>query len=203
MRTYVSQRDKLLDAAEQLFAHHGVHAASIRDITSAAQSNLASINYHFGSKQNLVRAVLHRRAQPINAERFRLLDEVEANYAESAPPLDRILRAFLAPAIPLLQTHPHALCFVGRLLTEHDPALRTMIDEEFHPVLSRFTTAIHRALPGFTQEQVLLSLRFTVGAMLFVWITRDPNDSDPTTVVDRLVHFATTGFQSQIQGASS
>ena len=56
----------------------------MRQITGAAGVNLASVNYHFGSKESLVQAVLKRRLAVLNSERMRLLDELEAQ-AEGKP----------------------------------------------------------------------------------------------------------------------
>ncbi len=77
-------RDAILDTAEALFAQQGHDATSMRQITSAAGVNLASVNYHFGSKESLVQAVLKRRLAVLNRERLRLLDELEAQ-AEGRP----------------------------------------------------------------------------------------------------------------------
>ena len=60
-------RERLLDAAERVFAEQGVANASVRDITGAAGANVASINYYFGSREALLAAVIHRRQEPLNA----------------------------------------------------------------------------------------------------------------------------------------
>lgn len=73
-----STRESILDTAESLFAQQGHEATSMRQITGAAGVNLASVNYHFGSKESLVQAVLKRRLEVLNRERMRLLDELEA-----------------------------------------------------------------------------------------------------------------------------
>ena len=57
-------KERMLDTAEGLFAEHGFPATSMRDITNAAGVNLAAINYHFGSKESLLIAVLQRRTLP-------------------------------------------------------------------------------------------------------------------------------------------
>ena len=57
-------RESLLDAAESLFAEHGIQASSLRMITQRAGANLAAVHYHFGSKEGLVRAVFSRRLSP-------------------------------------------------------------------------------------------------------------------------------------------
>ena len=73
-----STRESILDTAEALFAQQGHDGTSMRQITGAAGVNLASVNYHFGSKESLVQAVLKRRLAVLNSERMRLLDELEA-----------------------------------------------------------------------------------------------------------------------------
>src|SRR5690606_34005678 len=73
-----STREAILDSAEALFARQGHDGTSMRQITSEAGVNLAAVNYHFGSKEALVQAVLKRRLAVLNHERLRLLDELEA-----------------------------------------------------------------------------------------------------------------------------
>ena len=57
-------KERILDAAEQLFGEHGPSDTSLRAITAAAGVNLAAVNYHFGSKEKLIEAVLSRRLEP-------------------------------------------------------------------------------------------------------------------------------------------
>ena len=70
-------KDRILDAAEALFMEHGFEATSLRAITAAAGVNLAAVNYHFGSKEELFQAVLTRRLDPMNQERVDLLTALE------------------------------------------------------------------------------------------------------------------------------
>ena len=71
-------RERILDAAEALFGEKGFESVSLRDITGRAGANVASVNYHFGSKDKLIAAVIERHAVPINEERLRCLAEAEA-----------------------------------------------------------------------------------------------------------------------------
>ena len=82
-----STRESILDTAEALFAQQGHDGTSMRQITGAAGVNLASVNYHFGSKESLVQAVLKRRLAVLNSERMRLLDELEARRGQAAQAL--------------------------------------------------------------------------------------------------------------------
>jgi AcrR family transcriptional regulator len=60
---------RILDTAEELFASHGIAATSLRQLTRAANVNLAAVHYHFGSKEALLDAVIERRATAVNHER--------------------------------------------------------------------------------------------------------------------------------------
>src|SRR5918996_5614170 len=68
-----STRERILDAAEQRFADEGFAGTSLRKITALAGVNVAAVNYHFGSKEELLRAVLSRIVEPVNRERLELL----------------------------------------------------------------------------------------------------------------------------------
>ena len=68
-------KQRILDVAERLFATRGFHATSLRAITRAAEVNLAAVNYHFGSKDALLEAVMLRRLGPLNEIRQARLDQ--------------------------------------------------------------------------------------------------------------------------------
>src|SRR5688500_20384695 len=69
-------RERLLDAAEKLFAEQGFHSASVRDITREAKCNIASVNYHFGGKSNLYREVFLRRLRDLRERRLARIAEL-------------------------------------------------------------------------------------------------------------------------------
>jgi len=75
-RDATETRSRLLREAERLFARHGVYQATLREITEAAdQRNVSALNYHFGSREGIVRAILERHGDPLDAERGRRLVE--------------------------------------------------------------------------------------------------------------------------------
>ena len=98
-----STPDRILNAAEELFIELGYAATSLRAIANKASVNLAATNYHFGSKEGLLAAVIHRHIQPVNAERLRRLDILEDNLLP--PSLREILEAFF---FPLAETIPES-----------------------------------------------------------------------------------------------
>ena len=90
-------RDRLLDAAEALFSEKGIRGASMREITGRASANLAAINYHFGSKEELLREIVMRRARVLFDERIKLLDRAEEAAGGQAPTVSAIVQAFVGP----------------------------------------------------------------------------------------------------------
>src|SRR5206468_6387569 len=94
-------KGRILDAAEALFMEHGFEATSLRAITAAASVNLAAVNYHFGSKEELFHAVLTRRLDPMNQERVDLLTRLESEAAPHSLPCEQILHAMFVPALRL------------------------------------------------------------------------------------------------------
>src|SRR5881394_149494 len=94
-------KTRILDAAESLFMEHGFEATSLRQLTAAAGVNLAAVNYHFGSKEELFQAVLTRRLDPMNHERIELLARLERDAGDKPIACERILAAMLTPALRL------------------------------------------------------------------------------------------------------
>src|SRR5881296_2786911 len=114
-------RERIMDAAERLFANHGFEGASIRSIVDAANVNLAAIHYHFRSKEALLEAVLTRRISLVNEARLQRLEEAEAAAAPRAPSVESILRAFIVPTVEFAQREECGATFVqlmSRMFTE-------------------------------------------------------------------------------------
>ena len=208
-----STKGALLDAAERLFAEAGVDATSLRAITQAAGANLASVNYHFGSKEGLVRAVLARRIGPLNRERIARLEQSERDGA--SPALDQVVRAFVAPTLEMVRSEaggPAFARFVVRAFTEPNPALRSMLEEQFREVVARFTAVLARCLPELPAEDVHWRFHFMVGAMVHTVglgsIAHRYSDGicdplDVEGVADRLVAFLTGGLRQPPTGEGS
>src|SRR5258707_12317150 len=104
-----NQRDdtasRLIDAAERLFIRDGTEATSLRAVTREAGVNVAAIHYYFGSRDELLRAVLDRIIKPLNARRLALLKQsLDAHHGRPLP-VEEILRALLLPDLELIETH--------------------------------------------------------------------------------------------------
>jgi AcrR family transcriptional regulator len=190
-------RTRLLDAAEELFGQHGFSGASLRAITAAAGANIAAVNYHFGNRAALVQEVIARRVGPVNEERLRRLDELEAA-AASGPPgtcavaIRDIVDAFLAPALHAFQHDATTLCrIMGRVHAERSPEIRRAIFSHFEPVLHRFTAALGQARPDLPPDEIADRFKFMVGAMAFALM--NPAGA-PERDLARMINFVSAGL---------
>jgi AcrR family transcriptional regulator len=195
-------KEALLDAAERLFEEHGATATSLRAITERAGANVAAVNYHFGSKDALVYAVMERRIRPLNEQRLELLDRLEA---EGRDQVETVLEALVAPALQYAEGHESFLRLLGRLQFEADPKVRGLLLENFSEVARRFIAALHRHLPHLSPEDVLWRLHFGIGAMAMAATNRQDlvrfsqgalDGGDSREATRRLVAFLAGGFRA-------
>src|SRR5512139_3551664 len=101
--------DRILDAAERLFAERGFEGASVRDLAAAAGVNLAAINYHFGGKEALYRAVGERLMNELRERRMKAIRD--AAVAPDAT-LESVLRAFAWQIFRPLDDRRRARAFI-------------------------------------------------------------------------------------------
>lgn len=160
-----STKDRILDAAERLLAKNGFEATSLRAITSEAEVNLAAVNYHFQSKDALIRAVIARRVGPVNQKRLAMLDAVEAAAGSGRLPLAPVIEAFVGPVIELRSRARLIAPLLGRIFSENEEFLEHFFREHFTVVLERFLAAFERSLPELSREEVLWRLHFLIGSM--------------------------------------
>jgi len=204
--TSFNTKERLLDAGEELFAQHGIAGTSLRDLTNHAAANLASVNYHFGSKEGLLRALLERRIRPLNEERLRLLDTAERAAADGKPTLESILHAFVAPTIWMCRRHPHFMRVMGRMQTDPDPEIRAwMATDLFAPIVARLEKLLTAALPQVPLEELYWRMSFLVGAMCHTWTNLHDTEllskgqatfKGDAEMIDRLVAYAAAGLRA-------
>jgi len=89
-------RSKILDCAEKLFADHGFHGSSMRDIATLADVQVALVGYHFGSKEELLDAVLVRRAAVCHEERMAFLAQALERHGKRAIPVRELFDGYAA-----------------------------------------------------------------------------------------------------------
>lgn len=163
-------KERILDAAERLFAAEGFHSTPLRALTAEAGANLAAVNYHFGSKEALLEAVIERRLVPLNNIRREKLEGVrEAARQAGRPPVARdVLRAFVEPTLRFRESGPGAEAFVrlvGRALAEPDDTIRTIFLRQIEPLIFLLFETLAEALPHLSRNDLFWRLNFALGAM--------------------------------------
>lgn len=164
-------RERILDAAERLFMESGYEGTSMRMITGKAGVNLAAVNYHFGSKEALLREVFRRRLNWLNAERLKALDALEAQ-AQGAPiKPSAILEAFFGTLLRMGADESLGgmtfLRLLGRTLTDPADFIRTFFAGEYAEVIDRYKRALFRALPEVPPEEIIWRFHLMLGAMSY------------------------------------
>jgi len=198
-------KNLVLTAAERLFALHGFQNVSVRDITAAAGVNLASVNYHFGSKDALLFEIFKRRTAELNRERARMLHEAN-DRNEGAPPVREILAALLTPPLRWLAPgHERriSLQFLIRARSEGTDEIRQVLKTDVSH-LRRFSDALLKARPDLSPEDVYWRLHFTLGMLhnnrfaefdrLNVLSEGQTSEADVVSLLERMLAFAEAGF---------
>jgi AcrR family transcriptional regulator len=206
MKSSGKTRSRILDAGEQLFGEQGLDRVSIRDITKKANVNLAAINYHFGSKEDLIAAVLERRLVPVNEARISALDQIERAAGKRGLRLEAVLEAFIRPTMEFTLDEPKGgkafAKLFGRCLSEPSPEVELFLKKQFEPLANRLHSALMRALPRVSRSEIFWRMKFTFGALHHWLLTKDRflpdwlEKSDLAEQTQKLISYAAAGFRA-------
>jgi AcrR family transcriptional regulator len=214
--TSADTKTRILDAAEQLFMEHGFEATSLRQLTSAAGVNLAAVNYHFGTKEELFQAVLTRRLDPMNQERIELLDKVEREANGKPATCEKILAAMMIPALRLARDEKRGgknfLRLLGRAYADPAPFIRHFLSAQYAGMIARYKEAFARALPHLPRQELTFRLHFVMGALSYTLAGTDAlklvaqmvnteKDNDEL-LLQRLAPFLAAGLKAPAMGAA-
>lgn len=209
----VGARDRLLKAAERLFAEHGFDGVSVREIATAAEVNSASVAYYFRSKEGLLSEVYRRHCEPMNEERFRLL--ATACERQSPPALAEVIEAFIRPALKVTADEKGDAAFTrlrAVLSAERSELLDQLVAENFDLSTSRFIDALALCLPHLSREDLYWRFHFLLGTIYYTAAGPhrirslsqgrcDP--SDPAAVMRELVPFLIAGLSAPSSGTAT
>ena len=160
---------RILAATEKLFIVHGFDATSLRAITTEAGVNLAAVNYHFGSKEELFALVLTHRLDTLNLERVRLLDALEAKGFDSANNVEQLIATMFMPALQLARNAERGgsdfLKFLGRAYADPSAFVRDLLHERYAAQNARFVQAFAKALPELAFQDLSMRLHFMLDAI--------------------------------------
>src|SRR5690606_616026 len=197
-------RERILNAAQALFEQRSFTQVSVREITDAAGVGIAAINYHFGSKDGLLRALFQRAAPTLLAERKQLLKAARALEGSVAKRVRAILHALLAPvirwsALPATQAN---VPFLVRVQLDGPQEIRELGESETGH-LKPFVKALHEVLPELPMVEIYWRLQFVLGIehSLHQEVKRLESLSagactleDPEAVINRVLDFVLPGM---------
>ena len=158
-------RERILDAAQELFGARGLEGTSLRAVTAAARVNLAAVNYHFGSKEELFRAVIRRVMGPVTEEHRRLIEKI----GNRDVPVEELLHAFVGPFVEMLsgQRDLSVARLVSRILTDPDEEIRRQTLEQTAETDAMYLEAFGRALPQLSGDELLWRFYAVLGTIVF------------------------------------
>jgi AcrR family transcriptional regulator len=211
-RIQADTRERILSAAEALFMDRGFVSTSLRMITARAKVNLAAVNYHFGSKDALIREVFERHVAPLNQARIAYLDRLEADARGRPLSPERIIEAMVAPALQVsrdpLRGGAVFLRLLGRAFSEPSEYMRAFLPAQYRAMVVRFKLALVSALPEVPEPELVWRMHFMFGAMSYAMAGNDAlqlistcnveGADDAEAVIRRLVPFLTAGLQAGV-----
>lgn len=199
-------RERLLNEAEALFAHRGYDGVSVREITAAAGSNLAAVNYHFGNKENLYLEVFRSRWVP-RAKR------VQDHFRKSLEGRDRsspttvvnaLAEAFLAGPLSDDERQRHHQ-LMARELGRPTDAFRMLAAEIMRPFFKELADMLRASLPrGIEEEQLLLNILSIFANVLYFNFARTAvshitgrtyDERFKAQLVEHIVRFSLNGLK--------
>lgn len=195
-------KNAILTAAETLWADRSFGEVTMRDIVAAAGVNLAAVNYHFGSKDELLADLFVSRTTVLNRERFAELKAAEEEGGGHAS-VEAILHALVSPPLRWCLSPDRQRSAAARFLTrasvETVPPIKKIVDREFRH-LQRFATALRNALPNSEEVDIYWGLHFAL-AMIRQTVTDNErlrklsgglcDTSDTDDIIRRIVSVAT------------
>lgn len=202
----LSTPDRILQSAERLFSERGIDGVSLREITTESGVNSASLHYHFGSKIAVLERIFELRAQPIAAQREKLLSQLKYN-RQGRPKVEDVLRAFLRPALETQNTEDGNTFNLlrARLAFEREAVRRRVLDKAFNHSSRMALQALAKALPHLSTQELHWRFHFLLGCMVYTMAqpgrieslsSEQVDTRDWEQALERLITFAAAGLRA-------
>lgn len=201
-------RERILDAAEELFARDGFAAVSVRQIMRAAAADVSLAYYHFKSKRDLFNAVMLRRVDHLNRIRLEALERVEQRHPNDLPSVEEIIDAFTHPLLDLLASEHEEWRHYFALIAQINNSTEwggELMSRYFDPLVARFIEALRRAMPDSDDADLYWCYEFLSGALTLTFAETGRIDnlsgglcksSDMAAINERLPRFIAAGFRA-------
>ena len=204
-------RDRLLDAAEELFCEHGFEGASIRDIAAIAKCNIASVNYYFGGKEKLYEEVWRRHLIPMRDARIVSVNKVMSQ-SDGKPQLEELLKAFadafIGPMVDDNKSRQFGILMAREWVDRRLPA-NMFLDDVVRPTMTAMSNALVKVCQGLDESKVPLVVLSITGQLVQVAhikaIFEQGNEADLPTfdlnvAIEHIVKFSAAGIRAYVEG---
>jgi AcrR family transcriptional regulator len=198
-------KQQIINVAERLFAEHGFAGTTLRNVISEAGVNLAAVHYHFGSKEELFRAVVARFARPVVDRELSLLAELSVG--TELPSVEAILTAIFKPSLEILSQNEDTRMiraqFMGRCRTEPEP-IQTIANAEFAAATDTFLDVLQQVLPEQSRSKLSWKLDLVIAMLIRVLteagkpygLLKSNSPEDIQLATQQLVRFLSPGMRS-------
>ncbi|HUU18535.1 MAG TPA: CerR family C-terminal domain-containing protein [Sedimentisphaerales bacterium] len=206
-------RDRLLDAAEELFCEHGFEGASIRDIAAIAKCNIASVNYYFGGKEKLYEEVWRRHLIPMRDARIVSVNKVMTE-SDGKPKLEDLLKtfadAFIGPMIDDNRARRFSTLMAREWIDRRLPA-NMFLDDIIKPTMTAMQKALVNACPGLDESKIPLLVESITGQLVHVAHTKAMLEQASVSglpifnlaeAIDHIVKFSAAGIRAYAEDKS-
>lgn len=202
-----AKRERILDAAEELFARHGYDGVTIRQIATKAGVDVALASYHFGKKVDLFHAVFDRRAELLSATRREVLLASQEKTGKGGQTLEQIIEAFLLPLKLAQESHEpgwrNYMALLAYVMTS--PVWNAeLMPDVFDRRVEEFVDALKAALPEARDEDIHWCYHYVSGALALTLAETGRIDrlsgglcksSDFDAAYNRMIPFVAAGFR--------
>jgi AcrR family transcriptional regulator len=201
-------RERILDAAEELFARDGFAAVTVRQIMRKAEADVSLAYYHVKSKRDLFDAVMLRRVDHLNAIRLEALQKVARRHPDDLPTVEEIIDAFTHPILDLLASRHdewrHYFALIAQINSSSEWGGELMT-RYFDPLVARFIEELKRVLPDCAEADLYWSYHFLSGALTMTLAETGRIDnlsggvcrsSDMSAINARMPKFIAAGFEA-------
>jgi AcrR family transcriptional regulator len=199
--------ERILDAAEILFARHGLHGVTLKEVAARVGVHHTLLNYYFEDKKTLFDAVFARRAAVTSGRRMTALDEYD-RATDGKPTIEGALRAFLDTDLDTYINGGEGWKNYARLSAQvaNTPEWgAALMDSHFDPVVLRLIGLLKKALPDATDEDIFWGYHFVSGALILTLARTGRIDKlsdgickseDFSAVKQRMAKFMAAGFMA-------
>jgi AcrR family transcriptional regulator len=175
-----------------VFARNGFLAGTVREITEIAEVNIAAVNYHFGSKDELAKQVLELGIDSIIQVRLESLHGCVERHRPGAPTINAIAEALVRPLVELGSgRYREVMMLLMHARASASPFITSIVEEKFAPLHEEFVDVLQRVLPELSRSEIALRYDCARGAILQTLVTLAPAVTLVSGAQTRATHEAT------------